>query len=360
MHALVIGGGVAGPATAVALRSIGAEVTVCEARPREETHLGLWVMVAPNGLAALDALGLGQVAVRQSLAGTVGPSGFVPMRRAGLYRLLREAAVARGARMEYGRKLVDATTTADGVVARFADDASLVGDLLIGCDGIHSRTRSIIDPAAPVPRYIPLLNLGGFASGVDAPGVPAQLRFVPSRKGFFGYTVSGRREVWWFANLPWATEPGRGELAAMSRDSLTERLLDTFAEAPSFVADVMRATHTDLYALPTHDLPTVPTWSRDRLVILGDAAHATTPTSGQGSSMALEDAVVLAKCLRDLPWPQARARYEQLRRQRVEAIVELGAGASAAKLKGTSPSGSLDWVHDYRVDWASAVLPHRA
>lgn len=355
MHALVIGGGVAGPATAVALRSIGVDVTICEARPAEDKDVGLWVMIAPNGLAALDALGLEQTVLRESLAGAVGPSGFAPMRRAELYRLLREAAVASGARIEHDRRLVAADTTADGVVARFADSSTLEGDLLVGCDGIHSRTRSIIDPAAPSTRYIPLLNLGGFASDVDAPGEPAQLQFIRSRKGFFGYTTSGRREVWWFANLPWGPEPSRAELAAMDRASLTERLLDTFADSPPFVADVIRSTYTDLYALPTHDLPTVPTWWRDNLVILGDAAHATTPTSGQGSSMALEDAVVLAKCLRDLPRPQATARYEQLRRERVEGIVALGARASAAKLNDASPDNSLDWVLDYRIDWVTRV-----
>lgn len=355
MHALVIGGGVAGPATAVALRSIGVEVTVCEARPPEDKDVGLWVMVAPNGLAALDALGLRETVLRESFAGAAGPSGFAPMRRVGLYRLLREAAVARGARIEHDRKLVAADTFADGVVARFADGTALAGDLLIGCDGIHSRTRSIIDPAAPTARYVPLLNLGGFASDVDAPGEPAQLQFVRARKGFFGYTTSGAGEVWWFANLPWGEEPSRAELAAMDRASLTERLLDTFAEAPSFVTDVIRATYTDLYALPTHDLPTVPTWWRDNLVVLGDAAHATTPTSGQGSSMAIEDAVVLAKCLRDLPRPQVAARYEQLRRERVEGIVALGARASAAKLDDASPDGALDWVLDYRIDWAARV-----
>jgi FAD-dependent urate hydroxylase len=357
MHALVIGGGVAGPATAVALRSIGVEVTICEARPAQDKDVGLWVMVAPNGLAALDSLGLKDIALRESLAGAVGPSGFAPMRRVGLYQLLRSAAVDRGARIEHDRKLVAAETTETGVLARFADGSTLAGDLLIGCDGLHSRTRSIIDPAAPTARYLPLLNLGGFASGVDVPGEPAQLQFIPSRKGFFGYATAGSGgETWWFANLPWGAEPSRAELAALGRAALTERLLDAFATAPPFVAELIRTTHTELYALPTHDLPTVPTWWRDRLVILGDAAHATTPTSGQGSSMALEDAVVLAKCLRDRPdWPQAAARYEALRRERVEGIVALGARASAAKLADESPQNSLDWVLNYRIDWASTV-----
>jgi 2-polyprenyl-6-methoxyphenol hydroxylase-like FAD-dependent oxidoreductase len=122
------------------------------------------------------------------------------------------------------------------------------------------------------------------------------------------------------------------------------------------VPDVIRASYTDLYALPTQDLPTVPTWRRDRMIIPGDAAHATTPTSEQGASMALEDAVVLAKCLRDIAaWPEAGIHYELLRRRRVEAIVALGARASVGKLTDTSIDDSLDWVHGHRIDWATPV-----
>jgi FAD-dependent urate hydroxylase len=359
VHALVIGGGVAGSATAVALRSIGIDVTICEARTPEDKDAGLWLGVASNGLNALHALGLRDVVLDASLVdprtGAGGRSGSAPIRRARLYGLLRDAAVARGARIAHGKKLVAADNTPGHVVARFADGSSLSGDLLIGCDGIHSRTRALVDPDAPSPRYIPLLNVGGFSTGTDAPGEPARLQFVPGRKGFFGYTTSAdRREAWWFANLPWATEPSRDELAATTRESLTATLLQTFAAAPAFVQNMIRATSTELYALPTYDLPGVPTWWRDNMIIIGDAAHAATPTSGQGASLALEDAVVLAKCLRDLPtWPEAAARYEHLRRERVEGVVALSARASTTKLTDTSIEHSLEWVHTYRVDWTT-------
>ncbi|MGW1720556.1 hypothetical protein [Streptomyces sp. NPDC002156] len=68
--------------------------------------------------------------------------------------------------------------------------------------------------------------------------------------------------------------------------------------------------------------------------------------------MALEDAAAPAECLRDLPRPQAPSRYEHLRRQRVEAIVALGARSPAARLKGTLPSGALSRVLGYRIGWA--------
>lgn len=360
MHALIIGGGVAGSATAVALRSIGVDVTICEARPAHDDDAGLWLHVASNGLSALDALGLYDIMIAESLVdpriGRSGRSGTAPIRRAVLYRLLRDAAVRAGARIIHEKKLVSADNKDDHVVARFADGTALSGDILIGCDGIHSRTRSIIDPDAPSPRYIPLLNIGGLSSGIDAPGTPARLQFIPARKGFFGYTTSTDRQVWWFANLPWATEPSRDELAAMTQEVLSKTLARTFADAPPLVLDVIGATYTDLYAVPTCDMPAVRTWWRDNMIIIGDAAHATTPTSGQGASMALEDSVMLAKCLRDLPTrSEAAARYEQLRRRRVEDIVALSADLSARKLGQISVDESLEWIHDFRIDWATPV-----
>jgi FAD-dependent urate hydroxylase len=109
------------------------------------------------------------------------------------------------------------------------------------------------------------------------------------------------------------------------------------------------------------------------MVIIGDAAHATAPSSGQGASMAIEDAVVLSRCLRDLPdTPRAFAAYERLRRARVERIVAHGARTSNSKaagpvarvlrdlmlpviLKRLANGRSLGWVHDYHIDWEAKV-----
>jgi 2-polyprenyl-6-methoxyphenol hydroxylase-like FAD-dependent oxidoreductase len=109
------------------------------------------------------------------------------------------------------------------------------------------------------------------------------------------------------------------------------------------------------------------------MVIIGDAAHAPSPSSGQGASMAAEDAVILAKCLRDQPdLLQALAAYERLRRRRVERIVAQGAQTSSTKTPG--PAGrilrdlmlplvfkflvtekSLAWIHAHHIDWHTPV-----
>src|SRR5690349_17834616 len=99
--------------------------------------------------------------------------------------------------------------------------------------------------------------------------------------------------------------------------------------------DLIRRGWLELAGDNTFDLPHVPRWYRGRMVVLGDAAHAPSPTSGQGVSMAMEDGVVLAQCLRDLPSiAEAFAAYEQRRRTRVERIVAVGARGSSAKVPG--------------------------
>jgi 2-polyprenyl-6-methoxyphenol hydroxylase-like FAD-dependent oxidoreductase len=136
---------------------------------------------------------------------------------------------------------------------------------------------------------------------------------------------------------------------------------------------LIAAGRLELAGDSTHDLPSVPTWYKGPMVIIGDAAHAPSPTSGQGASMAAEDAVILAKCLRDLPdIPRALAAFERLRRRRVERIVAQGARTGRSKTPG--PVGrvlqglilplvfrflvtekSLAWIYAHHVDWDARV-----
>jgi len=393
--ALVIGGGVAGPVAAMALRQTGIDSVVYEAYAGGADDAGAFLTFASNGLDALRAIDAHHLVLDEGFptprmtiqSGTGKHLGDVPngrtlpdgtvcqtLKRADLYRALRDEAVRRGARLEYGKRLVDAETTSDGgVAARFEDGTEAEGDLLVGADGIHSRTRRIIDPAAPGARYIPVLNIGGYASGVRVPAEPGTFRMVFGKRAFFGYAVHPSGDVWWFANPPCADEPTGKELAAISTEQWRKMLTDLFAGDATPAADIIRATPVELSGWATHDLPSVPRWHRGSMIIIGDAAHATAPSSGQGASMAIEDAVVLARCLRDRPdIPQAFVAYEQLRRTRVERIVAHGARTSNSKaagpvarvlrdlmmpaiLKRVANGGSLAWMHDYHIDWNEKV-----
>ena len=392
--ALIIGGGVAGPVAAMALQRAGLDSVIYEAYSRGADDAGAFLTFASNGLDALRTIDANHLVLAEGFptprmeiqsgtgkhlgnapnGGTL-PDGTVSqtLRRADLYRALRDEAVRRGARVEYGKRLVDAEITPDGVLALFEDGTKAEGDLLIGADGIHSRTRRIIDPSATGARYIPVLNIGGYASDVRVPAHPGTFRMIFGKRAFFGYAVHPSGEVWWFANPPCTEEPTSAELAAISTEQWRKMLTNLFAEDDTPAVDIIRATPGRLAGWATYDLPSVPTWRRGPMIIIGDAAHATAPSSGQGASMAIEDAVVLARCLRDLPdTREAFATYEKLRRKRVERIVAHGARTSNSKaagpvarvlrdlmmpliLKRVASGESLAWMHAYHIDWDAKV-----
>jgi 2-polyprenyl-6-methoxyphenol hydroxylase-like FAD-dependent oxidoreductase len=120
--------------------------------------------------------------------------------------------------------------------------------------------------------------------------------------------------------------------------------------------DIIVATTDELAAFPVYDMPVVPTWHRDSMVIIGDAAHATSPSSGQGASLAIEDAIVLAKCLRDCDGiAQAFTTYERLRRQRVERVVAYSARIGQSKTVGAAGR----WFRDLLMPLALKVFASR-
>ncbi len=393
--ALIIGGGIAGPVAAMALRRAGIDAVVYETYEGGADDAGAFLTFASNGMDALRSIDAHRLVLSEGFptprmaiqSGTGKHLGEVPnggtlpdgtvsqtLKRADLYRALRDETVRRGVGVEYGKRLVDARTTPDGgVVARFEDGTEAAGDLLIGADGVHSRTRRIIDPSAPAARYIPVLNIGGYARGVHVRAEPGTFRMVFGKRAFFGYAVHPSGEVWWFANPPRADEPSRAELAATGTEQWREMLTGLFAGDDTPAVDIICATPGRLAGWATYDLPSVPTWHRGSIIVVGDAAHATAPSSGQGASMAIEDAIVLARCLRDLPdTGQAFAAYEKLRRRRVEQIVAHGARTSNSKaagpvgrvlrdlmmpaiLKRVAGRGALAWMHDYHIDWDEKV-----
>jgi 2-polyprenyl-6-methoxyphenol hydroxylase-like FAD-dependent oxidoreductase len=393
LKVLIAGGGIAGPVTAMALQQAGIDAEVFEAH-RPGGDAGSYLTVATNGLDALRAIGadkpvlaagfptptnlmlsatgrrLGAVSNGGRLAdGTVSHT----VKRARLYQALHEEAAARGIGLSYGKRLVGAEPAAGGgVVATFEDGTRATGDLLVGADGVHSPTRRLIDPAAPSPRYVGLVNFGGYTPG-SATGEPGVWQMIFGRRAFFGYVPDPAGGTVWFANVPRpAVTPA--ERAATTAEQWQRQLAELFGGDAGPARDLISDGQLELAGDSTHDLPSVPTWHRGPMVILGDAAHAPSPTSGQGASLAAEDAVVLAKSLRDLPdIPRALAAYEGLRRRRVERIVAQGRRAGSAKTPG--PVGrvvrdlalplvfrllvterSMAWIHDHHLDWDARLV----
>jgi 2-polyprenyl-6-methoxyphenol hydroxylase-like FAD-dependent oxidoreductase len=392
----VIGGGVAGPVAAMALQRAGIQATVYEAHPRSADGIGIFLTLASNGIDALrtiDADGPALVAgfptpgilLRSTTSKDLGvartglqlPDGTTShtMKRADLYQAIHDEATARGIAVEHGKRLVDVDPAVDGVRAIFEDGSDATGEVLIGADGLHSAVRGLIDPNAPAPTYVGLVNLGGYARGVPVEAEPGSYTLIFGKRAFFGYLPAPDGEVWWFANVPRRDEPARGEVEAVTAEEWQRRLAELYAEDAGPAVRLVEASDpADIKnASPIHSVPHLPLWHRGPMVVIGDAAHAPTPTSGQGASLAIEDAVVLAKCLRDLPDPQqAFARFEGLRRPRVERIIKVAARINSNKAPGpvarvfrdavlpvilrlTTNSKQVNQQYRYHIDWDTPV-----
>jgi len=389
--ALVIGGGIAGPVAAMALRKAGIDATVYEAYESTADGVGGGLSIAPNGLNALAVLGADDAVRRigtpmtsmviQSWTGkrlgSFGSSPDLPTMqfvwRPDLYRALYDEAARRGVRTEHGKRLVDVTDTGEAVTARFADGTRASADILIGADGIRSTTRSLIDVAAPQPRYAGLISFGARLARTGLASTGGSMYMIFGKRAFFGYQIEDDGSGGWFVNLPQREPSTLAEMRAVPAERWLGVLRAAFADDRTPALDLLRRTDVaDLLVVgPMEDIRTVPTWSRGRTVLVGDAAHATSPSSGQGASIAIESAVQLARCLRDLPHEEAFAAYERLRRDRVEKIIAMAARTNSDKAAGpvgrvvrdlvmpvvmklASPA-RMAWQYEYRVDWGASV-----
>ncbi|WP_332602567.1 FAD-dependent oxidoreductase [Arthrobacter sp. S2(2024)] len=397
LNCLVIGSGISGLATAISLQKAGHHATVFEAYGGPSDGIGGFLTVAVNGLDALETLELKDAAANLGFStpkmsmylGSTGKhlidfdyGGSLPdgttartMTRSELYRMFREAAGARGIRIEYGKRLATVKEAPDGVTAVFADGTSAHGDLVVGADGLHSAVRPLIDPSSPAPRNIPLLNTGGIVeSGVIPAGLldvePGRMKMVFGKRCFYCYMQDPEGRIWWFAN---PLQRSSEDPAALDHRARKSWLTQLVAGDRTPMAEIITATDGIIRPYTTSDFPSIPSWHRGRLVLVGDAAHAASPSSGQGASMAIEDAIALGRSLRrtspgDIPG--ALVRYEAERRNRAESVVEWGRRNAAPKIRGQfkrvfedlvlkavfrslarKTADNFDWVYRHHIDW---------
>ncbi|GGM65158.1 FAD-dependent oxidoreductase [Dactylosporangium sucinum] len=309
MHAIVVGGGIGGLATAIGLGRRGWDVTVLERQPRLGA-IGAGLSLWPNALRALDWLGIGaaveaaggRMPERSGMRGADGRylsrvdmtgHRLVVVHRADLHEILAGALPA-------------SVTVRTGVDVTTVD--SLDADLVVGADGIRSAVRA---------RYAPNIRIrdsgqvswraivpddGGLTSGGETVG---------PRGWRFGAAPAGRRGIYWYVAAPGPLRTGTPQ---EQLQELRERLGGWHDPIPGLLAA------TDPAALLHHPLqdlhPVAPMRFGDRVALVGDAAHAMTPNLGQGACQALEDAVTLAALAPDL------GRYAALREPRVRRIVD--------------------------------------
>jgi 2-polyprenyl-6-methoxyphenol hydroxylase-like FAD-dependent oxidoreductase len=326
MRVIVVGGGIAGLSTAIGLRRTGHEVMVLERAPRIDP-IGAGLTLFANAMSALDRLGIrgavaaqGAPAKRSAILTWEGRElaqvpwdlleGTIAIHRADLQR---ELAAAAG-EVRLGAEITAVEQHDDGVVARGADGSEEWGDLLVGADGLGSVLRSAIADVGP--RYAGYTAWRGVSPVPVEPGRLTESWGVGER---FGLVDIGGARTYWFAtkNAPEGEpdEPEGKKAEIVRRFSGWHEPIAAIAES----TDKGAVLRNDVYYLEP-----LPRWSEGRIVLVGDAAHATTPGIGQGAAQAIEDAVVLADRLAasgDLA--TALGEYEAIRRPRAEAVLKM-------------------------------------
>jgi 2-polyprenyl-6-methoxyphenol hydroxylase-like FAD-dependent oxidoreductase len=393
---VIIGGGIAGQALALFLDKAGLASTVYEAYG--DSHgVGGGLGLAPNGMNVIAALGLadklkargslalesyfrderGRLLARHDNGGDRYGQPLMSMMRSDVHAVLAEEISARQIPVHHGKRLDWIEQGTDGVTAHFADGTQAQGDLLIGADGVHSRTRQQVMPDAPQPEFVGITGIGGAIALSDMPEFSPHdaqsFTFTFGPDGFFGHCGGSAGEAMWWSNLPRDMPYTAEELKSLSPDVLRRQLQQRYAGYYEPIPSLIARTK-NIIALNVFDIQSLPSWHRGRVMLIGDAAHAVSPNAGQGASLALEDAMMLAKLLRDCGTVDAAAfqRFERDRTPRVERIVAAGRRYASDKTI-VSPFRSKirnlmigamfrlfgipgqDWAFRYRIDWDDAA-----
>ncbi|HZA09088.1 FAD-dependent monooxygenase [Mycobacterium sp.] len=389
--ALVIGGGIAGPVAAAALHKAGIAAKVYEAYPEASNGIGGKLALEANGLAALEIIGAADAVCAAATPITRSVMSFarkgpvempqlheVPPRRVidrgDLHRILHERASAADVPFAYGKRLVGIDESDGGVKATFGDGSTARADILVGADGVRSTVRRLVDPQAPNAKYTGMLGFGGVVDA-DLGLEPGVMTFVFGRRAYYLYWPEPDGRVSWGANLPSERYLTVTQARTVAPEEWLRILRETYADDdPGALLVQGTAPQTLDVAGALHIMPPVPHWHRGRMVLVGDAVHAPSNSTGQGASLAIESAIEVARCLRDFPdASSAFAAYEGVRRSRVEKIAARGAkinftkapGPLARKLmpvilplvfKTMNVEKTIGAETGYRIDWSEPVM----
>jgi 2-polyprenyl-6-methoxyphenol hydroxylase-like FAD-dependent oxidoreductase len=336
MTVLIVGGGIGGLATALALQRRGIKALVFE-RTRQFREVGSGLIVAGNAVKALHKLGLadvlhalatplrtthlrswrGDVLVDLPTQETMQRFGTstVAIHRADLQAALVQALSPGSLRT--GMHGIGFEQDEQAVRVRFASGEEVQGDLLVGADGLHSVVRSQLVGAAR-PRYAGYTAWRGVTRFALNQG-EAQTTFETWGTGKrFGVIPLSAGQVCWFA-VANAPEGEREEERGEKRKVLA---LVSSCHEPAW-AMVEATEPSAIFRTDIYDRPPISSWSLGRVTLVGDAAHPMTPNLGQGACQAIEDAFLLAESLKSAPTlPSALQRYEARRIRRANTIVQ--------------------------------------
>ena len=315
------GGGIGGLTAALALRQFGFEPEVFEQAP-ELLDVGAAIAIWPNAMRVLDHLNLadkileqagvmdeirwldqhGRLINRVSIKDRRFPA--VALHRADLQHTLLGALPESSIHLGY--TLIEHEQRGEKMIATFANDDSIESDFLIGADGIHSRVRSqFLNDGDPAFRGYTVWR--GISPTMPSAIPSAAAIELHGRGKRFGLGPVGKERLGWWAT---ANTPNNEDLLRLF-DGWHRPVLQVIESTPS----------SSILKTGASDRPANRNWGRGRMTLLGDAIHPTTPNLGQGGCLAMEDALVLARCFEKYgATEEALRRYERARHKRTSAV----------------------------------------
>ncbi len=334
MKFIISGGGICGLTTAIALHQKGFDVTVYEAT-KEIKAVGAGLNLSSNAVRALAAIGLEKAVLAKSKAqiggqfltpkGKVlnytdlrplveqfGVPGLISIHRADLHQILL-AAIKDKIPFYTNKRGERIAQNESGIRLHFSDGTSVEGDYLLACDGIHSVIRKQLLPKI-APYYAGYTIWRGLLT--HEPGeVNLTLPFKTwGKNGQFGAVPMSNNRIYWYASFK-----GKSKDPSL-RDIRISDLAKRFKEYHTPIPQLLALTkEADLLLNDAEELPDLSNFAFERVLLMGDAAHAMTPNLGQGACQSIEDAVILAKLLATESTPEkAFIAFEQQRIPRTQ------------------------------------------
>jgi len=333
---LIIGGGIGGLTSAIALRAQGFEVEVIERDPTWSVY-GVGIIQQGNVIRAMaqlslldDYIGAGYgfdfveifLPTGQAVAKIPTPKlvpGYpanVGIGRRALHKVLCDRSLHSGAKVRLGVTADAIDDEGDAVSVRFSNGEQSRYDFVIGADGLNSHTRALMFPEAPKPQFT---GQSVWRYNFERTPDVTNLQVYEGATGV-GLVPLSDVLMYMYVTTP---EPGNPRY---ERDRLAEAMRAKLAAVPSpAIRSLAPQINNDdeVVYKPLDTLFIAGDWHRGRIVLLGDAVHATTPHLGQGAGMAIEDSIVLAQELAQADTPEAAfAAYRTRRYERCKYIVE--------------------------------------